>query len=168
MTIAGTLNGGAGGALQFDQANTFADRLELHPTAIVNGTVFAGPGSDALAFAGTGNGSFNLGDIDTGANTQQYRAFENFTVDSGVWSFSGATTVALNVSGGIAKGTGTFGGLTLNAGGILAPGNSIGTLTVNGNYVGNGGVLEIETQLGGDASPTDRLVVTGDTSAPPT
>jgi hypothetical protein len=29
--------------------------------------------------------------------------------------------------------------------GVIAPGNSIGTLTVAGNYVGNGGVLDLET-----------------------
>gem|GEM_PF-751004 len=48
--------------------------------------------------------------------------------------------------------------------GTVAPGNSFGTLTVVGNYVGNGGVLEIETALGGDDSATDRLVVLGDTA----
>jgi fibronectin-binding autotransporter adhesin len=51
----------------------------------------------------------------------------------------------------------------MNAG-TVAPGNSIGTLTISGNYIGNGGTLFIESVLGGDASPTDRLVVTGNTS----
>ncbi len=32
-----------------------------------------------------------------------------------------------------------------------------------GNYTGNGGTLEIESVLGGDASPSDKLVVTGNT-----
>ncbi|WP_129794617.1 autotransporter outer membrane beta-barrel domain-containing protein, partial [Sphingosinicella sp. CPCC 101087] len=60
------------------------------------------------------------------------------------------------------QGTGTVCS-TLNAG-TVAPGNSIGTLTVAGTYTGNGGVLEIEAELGGDASPTDRLVVTQGTA----
>ncbi len=47
---------------------------------------------------------------------------------------------------------------------VVAPGNSIGTLTIAGSYTGSGGTLEIETVLGGDASPSDRLVVTGDTA----
>ena len=39
------------------------------------------------------------------------------------------------------------------------------TLTVNGNYTGTAGsVLSIETQLGDDASPTDKMHVVGDTS----
>ncbi|UXN58546.1 autotransporter outer membrane beta-barrel domain-containing protein (plasmid) [Phyllobacterium zundukense] len=37
-------------------------------------------------------------------------------------------------------------------------------LPVDGNYTGNGGTLVIESELRGDASPTDRLVVTGDTA----
>ncbi|HCL6629967.1 TPA: autotransporter outer membrane beta-barrel domain-containing protein [Citrobacter amalonaticus] len=35
------------------------------------------------------------------------------------------------------------------------------TLTINGNYVGNGGNLSLGTVLGGDSSLTDKLVVTG-------
>src|SRR5690606_4041062 len=38
------------------------------------------------------------------------------------------------------------------------------TLTVNGDYAGNNGNIVMNTQLGDDASPTDRLVVSGNTS----
>ncbi|CDZ68372.1 Putative ATP-binding component of a transport system and adhesin protein, partial CDS, partial [Neorhizobium galegae bv. orientalis] len=38
------------------------------------------------------------------------------------------------------------------------------TLTIAGNYTGTGGTLEVEAVLGGDASPTDLLVVTGNTA----
>ncbi len=38
------------------------------------------------------------------------------------------------------------------------------TLTVNGDYAGNNGNIVMNTQLGDDASPTDRLVITGNTS----
>lgn len=38
------------------------------------------------------------------------------------------------------------------------------TLTVNGNYTGNGGHLLLNTVLGNDSSVTDKLVVTGNTS----
>ncbi len=37
------------------------------------------------------------------------------------------------------------------------------TLTVNGDYVGNNGTLTLYSQLGDDASATDRMVVTGNT-----
>ncbi|MBA9034902.1 autotransporter family protein [Rhizobium leguminosarum] len=96
---------------------------------------------------------------------------------SGVNTYTGATTVSggrLAVNGSIASalttsGTGILGGIgtifgdVTNAG-VVAPGNSIGTLTIAGSYTGSGGTLEIETVLGGDASPSDRLVVTGDTA----
>ena len=38
------------------------------------------------------------------------------------------------------------------------------TLTVNGDYAGNNGNIVMNTQLGDDASPTDKLVVQGNTS----
>ncbi|EOF2407382.1 autotransporter-associated beta strand repeat-containing protein, partial [Salmonella enterica subsp. enterica serovar Derby] len=38
------------------------------------------------------------------------------------------------------------------------------TLTIAGNYTGNDGHLYLNTQLGDDSSPTDKLIVTGDTA----
>ncbi|WP_244558512.1 autotransporter outer membrane beta-barrel domain-containing protein [Tardiphaga sp. OK246] len=85
------------------------------------------------------------------------------TVSGGTLSVNGSVCGAMTVlAGGTLQGTGTVCD-TSNAG-IVAPGNSIGTLTVAGNYTGNGGTLQIESVLGGDASPTDRLVVTGNTA----
>ena len=90
-------------------------------------------------------------------------------------TFAGSTRVAgnLTVNGSLCGdvnvlGGGRLGGAgtvcnTVNAG-TVAPGNSIGTLTVAGSYTGNGGTMEIEAELGADASPTDRLVVTNGTS----
>ena len=95
---------------------------------------------------------------------------------SGVNTYTGATTVSggtLAVNGSLCGATSVHAGGTLQGtgsvcdtvnAGIVAPGNSIGTLMVVGNYTGNGGTLQIETILGGDASPTDRLVVTGNTA----
>jgi len=65
-------------------------------------------------------------------------------------------------SGGRLMGNGQVGGIS-NAG-VVAPGTSIGTLTVAGDYAGNDGTLEIEAVLGDDSSATDRLVVNGATS----
>jgi fibronectin-binding autotransporter adhesin len=85
------------------------------------------------------------------------------TVSGGMLAVNGSVCGAMTVlAGGTLQGTGTVCD-TSNAG-IVAPGNSIGTLTVAGNYTGNGGTLQIESVLGGDASPTDRLVVTGNTA----
>ncbi|MBY3413118.1 autotransporter outer membrane beta-barrel domain-containing protein [Rhizobium laguerreae] len=86
------------------------------------------------------------------------------TVSGGRFAVNGSITSPVATSGaGILGGTGTIFGDVTNAG-VVAPGNSIGTLTIAGNYTGTGGTIEIETVLGGDASPTDRLVVTGNTA----
>ncbi|WP_441005341.1 autotransporter family protein [Rhizobium sp. 25PS6] len=86
------------------------------------------------------------------------------TVSGGRLAVNGSITSPVTTSGtGILGGTGTIFGDVTNAG-VLAPGNSIGTLTIAGNYTGTGGTLEIESVLGGDASPSDRLVVTGNTA----
>ena len=82
-------------------------------------------------------------------------------VQAGRLAVNGSITSATSVeAGGVLGGTGTIFGDVTNAG-IVAPGNSIGTLTVAGNYISNGGALEVETVLGGDASPSDLLVITG-------
>jgi outer membrane autotransporter protein len=156
VTIAGTVNGGAGGAIEFSSNDA---RLELQPTAVINGNVLAGPGTnDTLAFGGTGNGAFNLGNIDTGANTQQYQGFDTFKVESGTWSFSGTTTEPFTVTGGRVMGTGTFGGLTVS-GGTIAPGNSIGTLNVAGNVsFAPGTFYQVEINAAGQS---DLIAATG-------
>lgn len=69
-------------------------------------------------------------------------------------------------SGGTLEGTGTIGNV-VNAG-VIRPGThtgtTIGTLTVNGNYVGSGGELALGVVLGDDGSSADRLAVLGDTA----
>jgi outer membrane autotransporter protein len=160
LTVAGPLNGGGGGAVSFDQMAALDDRLELRPTATIDGLVLAGPGEDTLAFGGSGDGAFDLGAIGNGA--QQYRDFETFAVESGTWSFAGATTAPFTVNGGTMMGTGTFGGLAVNDGGILAPGNSIGTITVNGAFALNAGaVFEVEANAAGQS---DKVIVNGTVS----
>ncbi len=53
----------------------------------------------------------------------------------------------------------------LNHAGTVQFGTTPGTtLTVQGNYTGQGGTLLLNTVLGGDSSTTDKLVVTGDTA----
>ena len=65
--------------------------------------------------------------------------------------------------------TTTFAGLETflnNASGILTlqDGGTGDTVVFNGNYVGNGGRLLLDTFLAGDGSPSDRLVIDGGTA----
>ncbi|MFD1198347.1 autotransporter-associated beta strand repeat-containing protein [Brucella gallinifaecis] len=94
---------------------------------------------------------------------------ENFmgtlAVNQGALEVDGALCGIVNVnSGGRLQGTGSVCSVNNFDGGIVGPGNSIGTLTVLGNYVGAGGTVEIETVLGDDNSSTDVLKVLGNTS----
>lgn len=93
---------------------------------------------------------------------------------SGVNGYNGATAVnagTLSVNGSIANsavtvnnggtlgGSGTVGSTTIAAGGVLAPGNSIGTLTVNGNVTfAAGSTYRVEVDPAGNS---DRINATG-------
>ena len=122
--------------------------------------------SNTMTFAGAISGSGTIRQIGSGLTdlTADSSAFTGTTlVEAGTLAVNGTLCGPMNVlAGGRLQGTGTVCDTT-NAG-VVAPGNSIGTLTIDGDYVGSGGTLEIETVLGNDASPTDLLHVTGNTS----
>ncbi|UXN60043.1 autotransporter outer membrane beta-barrel domain-containing protein [Phyllobacterium zundukense] len=140
-SVIGDITTASAGTLAFNRSNTFTfDNLVL--------------GTGTISQIGTG----------TTIMTADNSAFAgSTTIEAGTLSVNGILGGTVNVqTGGRLQGTGDVG--TTTSDGTIAPGNSIGTLTVNGNYTGNGGTLVIETELGDDASPTDRLVVTGDTA----
>jgi len=96
------------------------------------------------------DGNFQLGDTTTG---------------TGVFNIDGSSTLT-SVQGSITPLT--AGRLaTLNNSGVidLASGNSRtnDTLTVEGNYAGNGGQLHLQSTVGDDSSPSDKLVVNNGT-----
>jgi T5SS/PEP-CTERM-associated repeat protein len=80
----------------------------------------------------------------------------------------GQVTGNLTVGGGgTVRGDGTISGNVTNRGGVLAPGNSPGTLHIGGNLTQQGGILDIEIasatefdmiEVGGDVSLEDVLV----------
>lgn len=160
----GTINiGGAVG-----EAATGAGHLDVASITLAGGTGalnFNHTNSDyAFALPMSGNGRINQ----TGSGTTRLEGDSSgftgaTTVRAGTLSVNGILGGTMDVLGGRLQGTGTVGATTNNAGGIIAPGNSIGTFTVAGDYTSNGGALEIEAKLGADNSPTDLLVVTGDT-----
>jgi outer membrane autotransporter protein len=94
---------------------------------------------------------------------------------SGIGSLSGSTTVAagtLSVNGSLVNsavtvqsgatlgGNGTVGATTIQAGGAVAPGNSIGTLHINGTYTQvAGSVYQVEVNPTSNAS--DLILVNG-------
>ncbi|KZB62115.1 hypothetical protein AUP42_03920 [Thalassospira lucentensis] len=138
-----TLNGATVSNGTLSSSGTFATQ---------SGTISAVlAGTGALAKTGTGTVTLS------GANTYSGTT----TVSGGTLSVNGsATSSAFTVqNGGTLGGTGTVGATTLQSGGVHAPGNSIGTQTVNGAYVLNAGsILEIEVDSAGNS---DKVIVTG-------
>lgn len=111
----------------------------------------------------TGTGSTTL----TGLNTYTGNTHvQNGTLGAGTAGAFSAVSDYFTVAGGTLALNGfdqTLASLD-NAGLVRiggAPGN---TLTITGNYVGNGGTVNISSALGDDTSTTDLLHVAGDTS----
>lgn len=73
----------------------------------------------------------------------------------------GPGTAAFHFAGGRLADVGTFGSALLQNDGTLAPGDSVGTTTIQGDYTQAGGTLEIELQ---DLGIHDYVLVQGDAS----
>ncbi|WP_246553945.1 autotransporter outer membrane beta-barrel domain-containing protein [Bradyrhizobium ottawaense] len=169
-----------------------SSRVVANGTFSVSGITAAGTSIQSLA--GTGAVALGAKNLTiTNANDQFAGVIGGtggLTLTGGIQTLAGANTYngATTVNGGTlrAGATNTFSAasaITVAAGGTLdlagfnqtlaslgnagtvtldgAPGT---TLTVTGNYVGNGGIVELNSRLGGDGSPTDLLRVQGSTS----
>ncbi|WP_460135891.1 autotransporter family protein [Pseudomonas sp. S1_E04] len=91
-------------------------------------------------------GTFTLGDSVTGTGSMTLDGSSALRVSTGVISpFTAGQRTTLN-NGGL---------IDMTTGSSLAT----DTLTVNGNYNGTGGQLALQSVLGGDGSPSDKLVV---------
>lgn len=146
---AGTISGGTAAIRFGGTGNT----LTLAPTSVITGNVL-GTGADTFQLGGSGSGTF---DVSAVAPAGQYQGFGTFNkIGDSNWTLTGTSSFVgpvnvnggtLSVNGNIASagnltvnaggtlgGTGVVGNTTVN-GGALAPGNSIGTLTVKGNLV---------------------------------
>lgn len=129
------------------------NRLVISDTSVIIGKVTNESTGNMLELTGSGSGTLDLGEV---SDTGPYQGFANLTKSgSGAWTLSGsvgslngATTVdagtlqlaegassasIFTLNGGLLSGTGSIGGLVVNAGGTVSPGYSPGTLTVNGN-----------------------------------
>jgi len=100
------------------------------------GTIISGSGSVTLASNGmvtlTGNNTYSGG-------TMVNKGTLLVNNSSGSGTGSGPLMVA---SGGTLSGDGVIGGaVTINSGGIYAPGNPVGTLTVSNNFTAAGGAI---------------------------
>ncbi|PHR11426.1 MAG: hypothetical protein COA41_20145, partial [Sphingopyxis sp.] len=177
ITHAGILSGDDGTAIAFDATGDFDDQLVLMPGFSIAGMVDFGSGSD-----GDELGLFGAVDtqdiFDVGSIGTQYLNLNRLRkADFGAWTLEGSSDAA--IAGGIfngllinnanlpnfdftmrrgrMEGTGTVGPV-LQRDGTIAPGNGIGTFTINGDFDLNAGELEIEVN---DQGQNDLLVVNG-------
>ncbi|MDR0786666.1 MAG: autotransporter outer membrane beta-barrel domain-containing protein [Gemmatimonadota bacterium] len=128
-------------------------------------------GVTSVAISGLGGVQINNGSDVTFIGTNSYSGptlISNGALRAAaVNTFSPNSAVTVSAAGmlDLAGFSQTVAGL-INAGRVdMGTGTPPGTiLTVNGDYVGAGGTIAMNTVLGDDASPTDRLVVTGNTS----
>jgi len=140
-TVAGGQTGTIGGAGGIGLTTADVDG------ALTVSSVISGPGS----LTKTGSGTLTL----SGANTYTGGTF----VNGGSLSVTGtlASSIIIGASG-ILSGAGTITGNVINNG-TIAPGSSIGTMTVAGNYTHNAGaVYQVEANSSGQS---DKLIVTG-------
>ena len=160
----GTITGNTGRAISMEGGD---DTLNLYGGSVVTGRIDGGVGTDTLNLFGPGSGTLSnvinfealnvQGGVWTVTDTQSYQ--NGATVGSGATLLvNGALTNAVTVNaGGLLGGAGSVSNLLIN-GGTLSPGNSIGTLTVQGNLTftaASSYLVEVS------AAAADRTNVTG-------
>jgi autotransporter-associated beta strand protein len=178
-TFTGNASGGtsshivnAGGLLDISQANGGVTIGSLAGAGLVglgSNTLTVGANNQSTDFSGiiqntglAGGGAAGL--IKTGTGALTLSGTNTYTgatvVNAGTLNVNGsiATSSAVTVNNGILGGNGTVANAVINSGGALAPGNSIGTITVNGNLTFNSG-----SNYNVEVSPSaaDRTNVTG-------
>ena len=138
---------GAGtGTINFN--HTSADYV-FAPAISGNGTVNVFAGITTFTAANTYSGATNVD-----AGTLRAGALNTFSPNSAVTVASGGT---LDLNGFDQ----TVPSLT-NAGLVnMGTGTAPGTLLTTTNYIGTGGTIAMNTFLGGDGSPSDKLVING-------
>lgn len=160
-----------GAAIKFSGQD---DRLELQAGSQITGAVLAGGGADTLMFGGdNGTFTFDIGLVDgdgTPVAGEQYQGFEIFgKEDAGSLVLTGTNdeislfTVSggelllnaqmvntdFTVSNASIAGTGELNILTLNSGGVVRPGDGLGTLNVSSATFENGSVYDAEIETDG-------------------
>jgi outer membrane autotransporter protein len=171
----GTLTLGSGGTVASPIISIASEPGSSGTLNVLGGTLQ----TDSIAF-GPGSGTFNLDPATDYNLTARMSGPGAFNVLSGnviqtgdSSGFTGNTNLArgnLIVNGtlggiisvektGLLGGTGTVGSTSINDGGRLAPGNSMGTLHVNGNLSFNqGSTYQVEVDPAGNS---DRTLVSG-------
>jgi uncharacterized protein with beta-barrel porin domain len=181
----GTIVGGLGGdGVTRANAITFnggTNTLELRAGSSITGNVVAFSAADTLALGGGSSANFDVSQIGSSAQYQGFGVFQK--TGTSTWTLTGTNTAvmpwAINAgtlivngsmpnsamtvnAGATLAGIGTVGATTIMSGGTFAPGNSPGTMTVQGDLAFQSGALYL-VQV--DPSTASRANVTAGGSA---
>ncbi|MCP4560978.1 MAG: hypothetical protein GY837_10695, partial [Bosea sp.] len=148
----GTLRIGTGGG---------AGTVTLAAGAILNDGAIVADFTDSATLAASIDGSGTL--TKHGSGTLSLTGISTYSggtkVSGGKLVVNGSITSTVTLDGGTLGGSGTVGGIVANTGTTVAPGNSIGTLTVSGNVsFASGSTYQVEVNAAGQS---DRIVASG-------
>ncbi|MEG9457584.1 autotransporter domain-containing protein [Methylobacterium ajmalii] len=149
--------GGLAGSLATDTINQIVVNTESNAIAALYGTPLS-YWSRVDLYAAAGYFGNVIGSLQMAASD---RLTTDVTVgQTGALYANGTVAGQVTVgAGGLLGGTGTVGGVAAQSGATIAPGNSLGTLTVAGNAsFAAGSTFQVETDAGGQS---DRLAATG-------
>jgi len=169
--------GGAGSDAAIFMGGLGTGTLILRTGSVIRGAADGGgPNSSAfLEGSGTVDNNFrNFRALTMRGSAWNWLTNASFSnsieVQSGTFTFSSTLTspVISVLAGSSVAGTGTFVGNVTNQGTLLpgpGAGNGFGAMTVRGNYIGSNASLQLNSVLGTDNSPADRLVIDGGTAS---
>jgi len=154
VTFPGTVSG-TGSLAQLGTGTTIltADNSYTGGTTVAAGTLAVGNAGSPLA-ALSGGGPVNVA---TAGTLGGYGRVVGAVTNNGTI----AVADAVSAFAGGAKGNFTIAGTLTNAGLAQVGGTGIGNRLAVTNYVGQGGQVALNTFLGTDGSPSDRLVIDG-------
>lgn len=154
VTFAGTISG-TGSLVQAGSGTTVLTAVNSVSGAVqvTSGTLAIGNAATPLA-ALSGGG---LVTVAAGATFGGYGSVAGSVTNAGTL----AVADAIPAFAGGPKGSFTIGGTLTNAGLAQVGGTGIGNRLVVRDYVGQGGQVALNTFLGSDGSPSDRLVIDG-------
>lgn len=164
LVNSGTIAGTNGTAVDMGGGS---DSVTLYTGSSIEGTINGGAGTDTLMLAGTGTTdiaqitgfeALSKGGDGTWSLTGTGSTGGSWTVFLGTLAANGTIGDGVTINGnGTLSGTGSVG--TVTNSGRIAPGNSIGTLTINGDYTHqSGAIYEVEVDTTGES---DRIDITG-------